>query len=412
MGYIYKLKLLNGPLSGREIQLREGTLTFGLQDADIILPLEGKQKLISLVVKSESIQVEPKLDGWMGDTWVSLIDDIPIGQPLALLGVAMVIGRSGDDLSQFTDWQIPSKSEGEPVWYFWPAVMLFCVLAISGASIYWLINPPLMSESFRPLNMRDWIVDYTKQHQLTKEISFLWLSDGSLEINGWCQHENDIKSLIAKLRQQQISFHNNIVCEDRLISNVTYSIQLYGYERIKVEAGEHHGEVIINGAIQDDSRWQQVERLLSTMPGLKNWKVLNQSDSEVALLIKELRTSHLLGQLSIRRANGRIVVSGKLNDEQVNRLSEALRKYMVKNPAAGAVTFQNIQAIGADNGVLPAPIVSVGGNQKSPYLELSNGMRLQKGAELPSGYVVRNIDTENGVELSLHGQLVHIPLGF
>jgi len=412
MGYLYKLMLLNGPLSGREIQLREGVITFGLQDADVLLPLEGEHQELRLTVQDETILITPHTGAWIEESWVSSITELPIGKPVGILGVAMIVGRNEDDLSTFSDWKIPVASEQKIMWLSWPVRMLLGVLILSSVVAFGGGASLTGQGPEKKFNIQSWVAEYTRQHRSFSEVSFVWLSDGSLDMEGWCQREGEFKPLVAMLRRQQVAFHNNVICQDRLLSNVNYSLQLYGYERIQVEAGERHGEVVINGAIQDDSRWQQVERLLSTMPGLKNWKVLNQSDSEVAQLINQLRGTQLLGLLSIRRTNGRVVVSGKLNDKQAKRLSEALRGYMLKNPAAEAVTFQNIQAVGSDNGVLPAPIVSVGGNQQSPYLELSNGMRLQKGAELPSGYVVRNIDSENGVELSLHGQLVHIPLGF
>lgn len=409
MPYLYKLKLLNGPLSGRELKLREGQLTLGAgEDTDISLALDGDFTTLELNAGEQGVTLSQPMKAWVGNELIPLLDALPLGQPMELAGVGLVVGHINDDLSAFTSWQRPEQAQShKPI--LWIGGILGFLLLLTAGIAYWVLNPAAPYQQF--IDMHQWVKEYGKQKSLA-EVGFLWLPDGSLQINGWCLHESDITPLLAELRQQQIPYHSQAVCQDRLLENVVYAIGLYGYEHVQVEAGESHGSVVINGVIQDDTRWQQVVALLSTMPGLKKWSVVNQSDSQVGKLIQQLRTNHLLSKLSVKRSNERVVVSGKLSDRETILLSTVIRNYMLANPTAMPIVFQNIQAIDADNGVLPAPIISVGGNELSPYLELSNGMRLQKGAQLPSGYVIRNIDSVNGIELSLHGQLVHIPLGF
>ena len=409
MPYLYKLKLLNGPLSGRELKLREGTLTLGSGEyADISLALEGGMTELVLDANAEGVKVSQPIMAWVGEELVLSLETLPLGQPMELAGVGLVLGHVNDDLSEFNSWSRPEKTASRTS-ILLNSILFGALLLLTAGAIFWILNSNDSQQI--PVDMHKFVDEYAKQRSL-EEVGFLWLPDGSLQISGWCSHESDIAPLLAELRKQQILYHSQAVCQDKLLKNVGYAIGLYGYEQVQVEPGESHGSVVINGAIQDDARWQQVVTLLSTMPGLKKWNVVNQSDSEVGKLIQQLRKSRLLSKLSVKRSNRRVVVSGKLSDSEVTKLSNVMKNYVLANPDAMQIVFQNIQAINADSGVLPAPIVSVGGNEQSPYLELSNGMRLQKGAQLPSGYVIRNIDSVNGIELSLHGQLVHIPLGF
>lgn len=409
MPYLYKLKLLNGPLYGRELKLREGILRLGSESAesDIVLTLEGGADFIALDAQPDSVMLTTPGAGWIGECAVENIDKIPLREPVMLAGVALVLGDVDDDLSHFTQWQYPDTRKGAKAGLI--SLIFLGLLAATFSVIYW---NKIQSEEDRPVfNPQQYVEQYQKQHSLS-EIKVNWVTPTRLEITGWCWHENNMTPLLAVLRQHQIAFSNQAICQDSLLRNVQYAIQLYGYANFQVEPGDERGEVIINGAVEDDGRWQEVMKLLSTMPGLKKWNVVNQSESQTAQIIQLLKKNFLLGKLSIRKTNGRIIISGKLNDKDVDLLAGIIRKFMQSNPAAAPMVYQNIQTTDSVSGVLPAPIISVGGNESSPYLELSNGMRLQKGAALPSGYIIRNIDSNNGVELSRHGLLVHIPLGF
>jgi type III secretion protein D len=409
MPYLYKLKLLNSPLYGRELKLREGIFRIGSESAesDIVLALEGGIDFISLAVQAEGVVFTTPGAGWIGDRSVESIEKIPLRESVMMAGVALVLGHVDDDLSHFTQWQYPDTSKGSKTGII--IAVFFCLLTATFCAIYWNL---LENEDSRPrFNPQQYVEQYQKQHALSK-ITVNWLTPTHLDITGWCRHESNLTPLLTTLRQHQVAFTNQAICQDSLLRNVQYAIQLYGYANFQVEPGDERGEVVINGAVDDDGRWQEVMKLLSTMPGLKKWTVVNQSESQTAQIIQILKKNHLLGKLSIRKINGRIIISGKLNDKDVDLLANIIRKFMQSNPAAAPMVYQNIQATNSASEVLPAPIISVGGNESSPYIELSNGMRLQKGAALPSGYIIRNIDSSYGVELSRHGLLVHIPLGF
>lgn len=411
MPYLYKLKLLNGILCGREIKLKEGIVRLGSEseENDIVLVLDDGIEVVELNVQQDGVTLSESIPGIIGEQFIEKIDKLPLREPLMLAGIGMVIGHIDDDLSLFSQWRVPSLTPGAGSRFKKVALVLTGMLVITLFSMFFINKQDMRIEP--KVNIQQQVERYKQQYSL-KYMDFSWPAKNHLEINGWCQNENNLASLLEILHQHQIIITNNVICQDALLRSVTYAIQLYGYANFLVEPGEEHGEVIINGTIEDDERWQEVVKLLGTMPGLRKWNVVNQSETQTAQIIQLLKEVHLLGKLSISKSNRRIIISGKLKDKEVDTLNEVIHKYMLSNPDATSIIYQNIQNTGSGEGILPDPVISVGGNKGFPYIELSNGERLQKGAILPDGYTIRNIDCNDGIELSRQGELVHIPLGF
>lgn len=409
MPYLYKLKLLNGPLYGRELKLRSGIFKIGSEnsESDIITALEDGLEFIAFDVQSDRVVLTKPSDVWIGKRIIESIDKLPLGEPIMISGVALVLGYADDDLGQFRYWQYPDIFRERNFGVV--NLLFFGLIVATFFIIYW--NQSENEDTRSSFNPKQDVEQYQKKHLLS-EVNLHWLTPTSVEITGWCEQENHLAPLLTSLRQHQVTFINQTTCQDNLLRNVKYAVQLYGYTNFQVEPGSLHGEVVINGAFDDDGRWQEVVKLLSTMPGLKKWTVINQNESQMVQIIQLFKNNNLLGKLNVRNVNERIIISGKLNENDVKLLSSIIRKFMQSHPEAAEMVYQNIQEANVANDVLPAPIISVGGNETSPYIELSNSMRLQKGAVLPSGYIIRNIDSLDGVELSRHGMLVHIPLGF
>jgi type III secretion protein D len=72
--------------------------------------------------------------------------------------------------------------------------------------------------------------------------------------------------------------------------------------------------------------------------------------------------------------------------------------------------FEGIAASANAADLLPSPIASVGGNADGLFVELQNGMRLQRGAVLPNGFVVYAL-SRSFIELQKAEQLSAVPVG-
>ena len=408
MQYHYKLKLLNGPLIRREIKLRAGTLSFGTEDVDIFVPLQGERKQLVLSVDESGVVLPEETKGWLNQRQQVLPAgfSLPMNTPVMAAGVAFVLSDLESDLSMFTHW-IPGKASllsGSVSGWLLGGLALLILIGMGGV----LLPNSGATSSF---DAHKWVSELPKRPEYQR-LSLKWLQDGSLQIGGRCQKRSDLSPMLMELTANNISYHYQAMCDDQLLNNVRYTLQLYGYENVTVSAGEQEGSVIIDGQVANTDRWAQVTRLLGSMPGLKSWEVVNRSDQQIRDLMDALKANALLGKVSVRRAQGRILVSGKLTGDQTDTIESIIKQFMKQHPDGTRVVFQDVQNTGNEAGIFPSPIVSVGGNDNSVYLELANGMRLQQGATLPSGYVIGHIDPKNGVELSFNGQLTQVPLGF
>lgn len=92
MSFLFKLRLLNGPLVGRELALPAGELTLGEGDVDLQVPLEGlvADRRVVLLVSEKGVFLTSKVACW--------IDGKPCEDHTAALPLAQVIDLAGQGL--------------------------------------------------------------------------------------------------------------------------------------------------------------------------------------------------------------------------------------------------------------------------------------------------------------------------
>lgn len=209
----------------------------------------------------------------------------------------------------------------------------------------------------------------------------------------------------------RVIFRNQLVCDDHLLSSVKDVLHQYGYQDMEVDTGKYPGHITIHGAIEMGGQWLKVQETLATVAGLKGWAVINSHDGQIAQLVERLRELGLLGYLSMAQSNKEIIISGILSLSQQQQLMDMLTALTRQQPGFLAVKYQNIPTSDQTAQLLPAAIVSYGGNKLSGFVQLANGLRLQQGAVLANGYKVIFIG-EQGISLLKSNNLIHIPMNF
>lgn len=418
MDYLYKIRFLSKPLSGRELYLREGSFSLGPEDCDVWVTLEGyPEKNIILEIKSEGIAVQKNTTLWI-DGILHEVESgglLPLNSALDIAGVHFVLGNADNELSHILAEKrkqseiSPEKSNVRGIFI---AVMLLLSIVLLGTVGYTVTDAK--AEYAAPLHLGDVkkrVLELERQRVLPG-INFNWQPDDTVDIQGQCKNEELLQPVLEFLKQNAVHYSLNVVCDDRLVKNVLDVLQLNGFDRVVAYMDKDPGKVVISGQIDEDIRWQHVVNLLNDMHGLRSWVVKSVNDKELDALIAGLRKTKLLPMLSVQRIDERVVVSGKLNAQERDSLYALIRRHMVAFPGTQEVIYQNINTSSSALGVLPSPVSSIGGNNDYPYLLLEDGSRLQKGAVLPGGYQIQNIDSVNGIELIRHGELLHLPLGF
>jgi type III secretion protein D len=113
----------------------------------------------------------------------------------------------------------------------------------------------------------------------------------------------------------------------------------------------------------------------------------------------------------------KLLVWGELPPQRAQAVADAIADFNRElSRGAGAAyrphslaVFQRIPAVLSTAQLLPAPVMSIGGNQDDLYVELENGMRLVPGSVLPSGYRIYAI-SRFSLALVRNQTLIALPL--
>lgn len=399
----FKLRLLSGELIGRELILPEGVFTLGEQGCDILLPLP-LGKILTLVISDNQVMLQSPDVVWVNGVRYDSQQPIPLRQAIETAGLSLVLGEETDVLSKI---KATRRSGGSLL--LWLSLVTFILLLLLLIFIFWFTQKPNRLFSYLPPSISNQLSQKLKKTHL-EGIKAAWLADGSVVLSGHCTSSSAVIQLQNFLVSNHIIFRNQLICDDRLIESVIEVLHQYGYQDIEVYTGKETGSVTLHGAIEMGEKWLCVQKALATIAGLKGWAVINTQDDQISRLVKCLRKIGLLGYLSMTKSNKEIVISGVLSSEQQQHLKETLAELSLQSDTI-PIRYQNIPASDQTTQLLPAVIVSYGGNNNSRFVQLANGVRLQQGAVLDNGYKVILIG-ERGISLLKSNHLVQIPMDF
>ncbi|MBS0056519.1 type III secretion system inner membrane ring subunit SctD [Yersinia sp. Marseille-Q3913] len=400
----YKLRLLSGELKGRELRLPEGEFTLGEQDCDVLLPLP-QGEILTLVISEHQIMMQVAGEVWVNGLRHDLQQALPLKQAIETSGLILVLGEENDVLCGV---KITSRAGSRLL--LWLSVVTLILLSLLFILIFWAMQQPKALQAYFPPDMPTRLSEQLKKPVL-QGVKGSWLSDGSLILSGYCTSSPAIINLQNFLVLNHIVFQNQLVCDDHLITSINDVLHQYGYQDIDVKIGGEPGNIILYGAIEMGGQWLEVQKALASVAGLKSWKVVNTHDGQISQLVERLREQGLLGYLSMMQSNKEVIISGVLSPDQQQQLMGMLATLAQQQPDYLTVSYQNIPISDQTEQLLPAGIVSYGGNHHSGFVQLANGLRLQQGTVLANGYKVIFIG-EQGISLLKTNKLVHIPMSF
>lgn len=379
----YKLKWLNGPLAGRELALPVGQLEIGGSDSDIALCLELEAQA-TLSMTGEAIRLVSVTPVWVdGQPW-DLEQALPLGRVIDLAGQAFVLGLAEDELSMRA---VPIReavgvTTVRSRWPWWAGSVGGAMAVLVVGLMVWLpiAMPPL-------LDLDDWLAAQLKDPQLAG-LSIHRDTRGTLVLKGVCRSSLSVEGLRLKLREKGVLLQDESVCADTLLESVRAVLSLNGYQDVEVKNEVPLNRVVIFGNIVADSTWQRASAQLRMIRALESWRVVNDQALLFDDLLYRLESRQALEGLSIRVSEGTLLVSGQVGHEGSVAVNEVLDAFNLQGPPRLPAVYQSIPGMASADRYLPSPIVGIAGNVDSPYVELANGMRLQPGSVLPSGYRV------------------------
>lgn len=402
MENLYKLKWLNGPLVGRELLLPLGDLQLGGPDADIALQLEHDTQA-TLVTTADSVKLTGSAPVWVDGCPWDAAQPLPLERFIDVAGQAFVLGSRDANLPTLE--LLPRRAAGRAKlarWQKWSGLAGVAGLAL-GAVLLLAWTAPQTP----PFDRAAWLATQLRQPALAG-LSVAHDAHGTLVLEGLCASSEAVQVLRTQLRDQGLQVRDQTMGADTLRRNVRDVLALNGYRESDVESGATLDTVIIHGALTADAAWPHIVMQLQAIPALRSWQVINDRPVLFERLLTLLATRASLDGLSISLVGKTLLVSGQVAPLRAPAITEAIALFNQENPQWNAM-FQSLPSSLQASTLLPAAIVSVGGQADSIYVELANGMRLQSGSVLPSGFQIRMI-SHTSMVLVKDVQLVSLPL--
>ncbi len=417
--FLWKLVFQSGALAGQVLHLPAGELTVGDQPGcDVHFPLPGAHgDHCVLSVDEHGVTLRPlrmrcKVNGRGLKT-----DEIKleVGQIVDLAGCKFSLARVAEGAASSVEKLPVTPPAGRGAvrardLRLW-GIGLPCLIAAGLVIAMLQAGQELRASVSRyvPFNL-DSYQEALRLDPGLAQVEVVRAESGALTLSGLCRDTAELAPFLARLTDAGIAYCNQVVCEDELRRGIAYTLRANGYRDARVSAGSSIGSVVIAGNIHAGKRWEAVSQQLNRMPGLKSWTVSNDTDSTITGLVDTLRAHKLLAKLSVARQGGDILtVTGQLPAARQQQLRQVLDIWQKRYEDRIRVVYQDIPTSKLQLGIFPATVTGFSGNHKTAFLQLANGMKVQIGSTLPSGYVVTKLD-ESGVELRKEGQLVHLPL--
>ncbi len=405
--FAWKLVFQGGLLSGQELHLPEGELTLGAGhqwDIDLLRLDNHNDQHCILRVKEEGVSLLPLGMPCKVNHRRVKQEEVALqsGQTVNIGGSTFALARAGEHIPFVT--HNPRNNWLQVLGVALPGGLAAGILVtLLYASQELRASVPRPAEE--PFNVGQY-------QQALKETGLTQIrverdSTGALTLSGSCWEAAKLEPFLNQLVASGVAYRNQVMCQDDLQRSVAYVLRANGYQA-QVTPGPTLGSIAISGSIRADDQWASVSRQLNHLPGLKAWSVTNNAEQTIDSLVLALREKNLLSRLSVVKQDDILTVTGQLPAEQRQSLQQVLESYQQQQHLR--VVYQDIPASEQEANIFPAPIASYSGNANAASLQLSNGIRVQTGSTLPSGYTITGLDA-TGVELQKEGQLVHLPLG-
>lgn len=401
------IHFLNGPLQRQSLQLPEGDIVCGTSsEADIIVALNDEIPQFVLTCNGNAVHRADDLPCQIGGDFSSE-RLLPEGIPVEIAGCRFFISNQASPV-----WPCERTSKTQDV------NLSGRRKAIINGMIIAIIITVLVIICYSQLKPQSTPVDPVRQVQLWlnehqnefSDLDVIWRPDGKVELKGYYPSQQVIQPLLLRLQYFGIGYRLLAFSEADLHEAVNYLASLSGYTDLQINRGDKAGSIDISGAIIADNTWRHFLNTLQDLDGLQGWKVNNLTMMNTQELLSLVKKLDLLGMVSIERHKQVFTITGQLNEAQKAALNDAIEKLSGGN--TGRISFQNMAPASPSDAVFPTPVVSVGGSKDKPFIELSDGSRLQPGAKLNNNYEIVAIDASRGIDLLGEDQLLHYTFNF
>ncbi|WP_373369395.1 type III secretion system inner membrane ring subunit SctD [Pseudomonas chlororaphis] len=378
----------------------EGELRIGGPNGDILLPLENMSEAV-LSTNEEGVRLSSEGGVWIDGVAMNELECLPLGQAVDLAGVAFVLGHEDTDIAYLS---VPTRALPQEKPRGRSNLFAAAVSAIGLIAVGLVVWQP--EKEVQVFDLEAWLQAEMSKPAL-QGLRLERRARGERVLRGTCERSSSVNALRDALRGWRVHFRDESVCADTVRDSVRKVLELNGYHDVDV-ASAMVDTVEVHGAIRADGNWLRTAEQLRSIPGLRDWWVKNDQAELFERLLATLTEYDLLEGVSLAVSNRTFLVSGELSSDRNMALSSVIEAFNEAQPRLTA-QYQNIPSAPPAAQVLPALVVTVGGTRDSIYVELANGMRLQQGSVLPSGYRVHAL-SRKAIALVRGQQLLSLPI--
>ncbi|GAB3629255.1 EscD/YscD/HrpQ family type III secretion system inner membrane ring protein [Pandoraea terrae] len=422
MAESFKLKLLTGPLAGRELPLPHGVFRLGGDDADIAVPLDDNVTT-ALMIDDRGVRLGAPVPLWIDGRPETVDDCLPLDRALDVAGFGFALGRETDLIATrelvprnacvpVPPWSAVRPAPSMPKRFLPGRVGRVAVAAgvtcvIGAATVaQWPVTAKVPAPT--PAAQLAALVDRVGA---TARIDASLQSDTSVLIHGDCTDARALSALRAGVRAMGLAIRDETECRASALEAVQTTLRMHGYRDVTVNMAADDAKVTISGPIDADDRWRRAARALDDMKLRGGWHVSNSIASELETLAALLARHRQLPGVGAMRVGGTWVVTAQLSSARRRAVQALLDEFNADQPPHARARFDQLpnRPVTGGDAWLPASVASVGGDVRAPYATLTDGTRLTVGTQLPRGLRVLAIGRE-GVSLLRSDRLIHVPL--
>ena len=397
-----KVLFLNGSLIGREFILPIGKFCIGKkEECELSFDFNHQEFFVLMVEKLEVSLSENSNHIWV-DGRKYLGKELEKGRVIDLDGLCFTVGFSHESLKPKN---IPKRNRGafaSFLKYFF--VFSFFVLLGIGFSVYYY-RTTISSD----VNLKKWVESIIPQ-QAKKQIKLNWMNDDTVKLSGVVSNQSLVNNLIRCLHNSPQTLHyiNNIITQNEIAEDVEEILHLHGYSRVTIYSGKDPGVISVYGLFNYGQKWQQVSKLINSVPGLKTWTVNSNSSIYYNYFLKFLSAKDftIYQKISII-FDKKVEIFGVLNIAERIKLKKILEEFRKKNQSFPVIIYQNISVNYCD--ILSSGINTIIKGLGRYYLILDNGNHLYTNEKVNDLDRVTNI-TAKSLTIKGPNAVYHIPL--
>ncbi len=400
----FKMRCLNGPLAGRDLMLPHGTSMLNGHDPDFLMAIAVNVP-VTLITTEVGVTLCGEVPIWVdGLPWKNNAQALPLEKVIDLSGQAFVLGYPDVALDQF---KIPVRQKPSSKWRK-PAffIGLCCFFLLCAGVFSRFAQTALPKEAATHLT---WFASQAQQLGL-HGIQFSRGKNEEIILSGYCEKNTQLLPLHQLLMQYSINYKNNLICRDILLHAVQSTLASYGYFDIDVTLDLEKGIAQLDGNITADARWEVAHHALMKLRGISIVKASNTEQAMFNQLLSVLHEHVGMEGLSVIKEGASFLVSGAVSGAKKEKIEMLLKEFNQHTPRDHA-HFQHIPTALQAANLLPAEIVSYGGSDDNPMIQLANGLRLYPGSVLANDYTLEKFYA-TGISLRKAMRLIFIPVLF